>query len=46
MALADTKLERDLGVDGVTESAVFAAGFGTRPHGVDWAPWPKPPRKS
>lgn len=45
MALADTVLERDLGVDGVTESAVFAAGFGTRPPGVDWAPWPKPPRK-
>jgi len=45
MALADTILERDLGVDGVTESAVFAAGFGTPPPGVDWAPWPKPPRK-
>ena len=45
MALADTILERDLGVDGVTESAVFAAGFGTRPPGVDWAPWPKPTRK-
>ncbi len=45
MALADTVLERDLGVDGVTESAVFAAGFGTRPPGVDWAPWPKPTRK-
>jgi hypothetical protein len=45
MALADTNLERDLGVDGVSESAVFAAGFGTRPAGVDWAPWPKPTRK-
>jgi SagB-type dehydrogenase family enzyme len=41
MALADTQLERDLGVDGVTESAVFAAGFGTRPPGVHWAPYPK-----
>jgi SagB-type dehydrogenase family enzyme len=45
MALADTVLEKDLGVDGVTESAVFAAGFGTRPPGVDWAPWPKIPHK-
>jgi SagB-type dehydrogenase family enzyme len=45
MALADSKLERDLGVDGVTESAIFAAGFGTRPPGVDWAPYPKLPRK-
>ncbi len=45
MALADTVLERDLGVDGVTESAIFAAGFGTRPSGTDWAPYPKPTRK-
>lgn len=45
MALADSLIEKDLGVDGVTESAIFAAGFGTRPPGVDWAPYPKPPRK-
>lgn len=45
MALADTKLESDLGVDGVTESVIFAVGFGTRPPGVDWAPHPKPAHK-
>jgi SagB-type dehydrogenase family enzyme len=45
MALADSLIEKDLGVDGVTESAIFAAGFGTRPPGVEWAPYPKPTRK-
>jgi SagB-type dehydrogenase family enzyme len=45
MALADSRLEKDLGVDGVTESAIFAVGFGTRPPGMDWAPWPKIPQK-
>jgi SagB-type dehydrogenase family enzyme len=40
MALADTAIERDLGVDGIEEAAIYAAGFGTRPAGVDWAPWP------
>jgi SagB-type dehydrogenase family enzyme len=45
LALADSRLEKDLGVDGVTESAVFAVGFGTRPPGMDWAPWPKIPHK-
>ncbi len=45
MALADSLLEKDLGVDGITESAIFAAGFGSRPPGVDWAPWPKIPHK-
>ena len=38
MALADSRIERDLGVDGVTESALYAAGIGTQPAGVDWAP--------
>jgi SagB-type dehydrogenase family enzyme len=42
MALADSLIERDLGVDGVTESVVYAAGVGTRPRGVSWAPWPEP----
>src|SRR5207302_238621 len=42
MALADSVIERDLGVDGVTESVVYAAGIGTRPRGVSWAPWPEP----
>jgi SagB-type dehydrogenase family enzyme len=39
-ALADTLIERDLAIDGVTESAVYACGVGTRPPGASWAPWP------
>lgn len=39
MALADTKIEKDLGIDGVTESIIYAAGVGLRPEGTDWAPW-------
>lgn len=42
MALADTKIERDLGLDGVSESVLHAVGVGTRPPGVDWAPLPPP----
>jgi SagB-type dehydrogenase family enzyme len=33
MALADTAIERDLRVDGVTESVLYAAGVGRRPRG-------------
>lgn len=44
MALADTRIERDLGIDGVTESVLYAAGVGPRPKGVAWAPWPDTPR--
>jgi len=40
MALADSVIERDLQVDGVSESVVYATGVGHRPAGVDWAPWP------
>jgi len=32
MALAETKIERALGVDGVTESVMYALGVGVRPH--------------
>lgn len=39
-ALSDSLIERDLGIDGVTESVIYACGVGTRPPGVDWAPWP------
>lgn len=39
-ALADSMIERDLGIDGVTESVIYACGVGTRPPAVDWAPWP------
>jgi SagB-type dehydrogenase family enzyme len=40
MALADSKIEKDLSIDGVTESILYAAGVGDRPKGTDWAPWP------
>jgi SagB-type dehydrogenase family enzyme len=40
MALADSLIERDLGIDGVSESVVYATGVGQRPNGVKWAPWP------
>lgn len=37
MALADSRIERDLGVDGITESVLYAAGVGTRPDAVETA---------
>ena len=40
MALADSKIENDLQIDGVTESIIYTAGVGARPRGTDWAPWP------
>jgi SagB-type dehydrogenase family enzyme len=36
MALADSRVEKDLGLDGITESVVYAAGVGTRPAAVAW----------
>ncbi len=36
MALADSRIEKDLGIDGVTESVLYAAGVGKRPAGMDW----------
>jgi SagB-type dehydrogenase family enzyme len=42
MALADTRIERDLGIDGVQEGVLYAAGVGARPRDTDWAPWPTP----
>jgi SagB-type dehydrogenase family enzyme len=36
MALADTVIERDLAIDGVSEAVVYAAGVGTRPSGLGW----------
>ncbi len=41
MALADSRIERDLGIDGVDEVVLYAAGVGTRPKGGDWVQWPK-----
>jgi SagB-type dehydrogenase family enzyme len=46
-AFADAAIERDLGIDGVRESVIYACGVGGRPPGVDWAPYPEglaPPR--
>lgn len=40
LALADSLIERDLGIDGVSESVLYAAGVGMKPPGADWAPWP------
>jgi SagB-type dehydrogenase family enzyme len=40
MALADSQIEADLGLDGVTESVLYAAGVGTRPNDSDWSPAP------
>jgi SagB-type dehydrogenase family enzyme len=33
MALADSRIEQDLGLDGVSESVLYAAGVGVRPPG-------------
>jgi SagB-type dehydrogenase family enzyme len=37
MALADSAIERDLGIDGVSEGVLYAAGIGARPRG-GWRP--------
>ena len=36
MAMADSKIDRDLEIDGVTEGVLYVAGVGKRPVGVDW----------
>jgi SagB-type dehydrogenase family enzyme len=41
MALADHEIERDLGIDGVGESVLYAAGAGAPPRGIAWAPLPR-----
>jgi SagB-type dehydrogenase family enzyme len=38
MGLADSAIEEDLGLDGIGESVLYAAGVGRRPRGADWAP--------
>jgi SagB-type dehydrogenase family enzyme len=40
MALADSRIERNLKIDGVSESVIYVAGAGSRPDSVEWAPWP------
>ena len=40
MALADSLIEQDLGIDGITESVLYGAGVGRPPRGATWAPLP------
>jgi SagB-type dehydrogenase family enzyme len=39
-ALADSRIEAALGLDGVSESVLYTAGVGVRPPGVEWALYP------
>ena len=41
MGLADSRIERDLKIDGIAESVLYAAGVGHPPRGSSWAPLPK-----
>ncbi len=41
MALADSLIERDLAIDGITETVLYAAGVGRPPAGTRWAPLPR-----
>ncbi len=41
MALADSRIESDLGIDGIAETVLYAAGLGRRPARSSWAPTPK-----
>ena len=46
-ALADSRIEREFGLDGIREPILYAAGVGPRPSDERWAPWPNrddPPR--
>jgi SagB-type dehydrogenase family enzyme len=38
MGLADALIERDLRIDGITETILYAAGVGRPPAGTAWAP--------
>jgi hypothetical protein len=40
MALADSRIERDLALDGISETVLYAAGVGVRPPGVTMASKP------
>jgi SagB-type dehydrogenase family enzyme len=39
-ALGDSFIEEKLGIDGVSEAVLYAAGVGSRPAETAWAPWP------
>ncbi len=41
MGLADSLIERDLGIDGITETVLYAAGVGRPPGKTSWAPRPR-----
>jgi len=38
LGLADSLIENDLGIDGITESLLYCAGVGRLPKGAQWAP--------
>ncbi|HXW03624.1 MAG TPA: SagB/ThcOx family dehydrogenase [Vicinamibacterales bacterium] len=38
LGLADSLIEEDLGIDGITESVLYCAGVGRPPRGSTWAP--------
>jgi len=40
LALADSAIERRLGIDGIAEVVLYAAGIGTPLANSAWAPWP------
>jgi SagB-type dehydrogenase family enzyme len=41
MALADREIEKALGIDGVSEAALYAAGVGVKPADGVWVQWPE-----
>jgi SagB-type dehydrogenase family enzyme len=41
MGLADSVIEHDLGIDGITETVLYVAGVGRPPAGTEWAPLPR-----
>ena len=43
MGLADSVIEKDLGIDGIRESVLYAAGVGRPPRGTPWASRPTGP---
>ena len=44
MGLADSLIEQDLGIDGISEAVLYAAGVGRPPRGSVWGPLPRGPQ--
>jgi len=44
MGLADSLIEQDLGLDGISEAVLYAAGVGRPPRGAVWGPLPRGPQ--